>query len=96
MVMVYNRFISALAQRLEVVELLPVPEEALTGAEPEAVEGSYIHEPDVREVLAALLPDLHRDDHLPRDAGVDRLGARRPDDGDAERLGERRRRSSTC
>ena len=55
-VMVYNRFISALAQKLELVELLPVPEEALTGAEPEAVEGSYIHEPDVREVLAALLP----------------------------------------
>ena len=56
LVMVYNRFISALSQKLEVVELLPVPEEALTGTEAASVEGSYIHEPDVREVLAALLP----------------------------------------
>ena len=44
-VMVYNHFVSALTQRLEVVELLPVPEEAITG-EAVRIEGSYIFEPD--------------------------------------------------
>ena len=38
-VMVYNRFVSALAQKLEVVELLPVPESLLTGEKPETDRG---------------------------------------------------------
>jgi F-type H+-transporting ATPase subunit gamma len=55
-VMVYNRFVSALAQKLEEVELLPVPESLLTGEEPETIEGSYLEEPDASTILAHLLP----------------------------------------
>ena len=55
-VMVYNRFVSALAQKLEEVELLPVPESLLTGDEPETIEGSYLEEPDASTILAHLLP----------------------------------------
>jgi F-type H+-transporting ATPase subunit gamma len=55
-VMVYNRFVSALAQKLEEVELLPVPESLLTGEEPETIAGSYLEEPDASTILAHLLP----------------------------------------
>jgi F-type H+-transporting ATPase subunit gamma len=55
-VMVYNHFISALSQRLDEVELLPVPHTALTGAEAVQIEGSYVYEPDARDILAELLP----------------------------------------
>jgi F-type H+-transporting ATPase subunit gamma len=55
-VMVYNHFISPLAQRLDEVELLPVPEVALTGSEAVRIEGSYIYEPDTREILGSLIP----------------------------------------
>ena len=54
-VMVYNHFLSALTQRLDQVELLPVPEEAVTG-EAVTIEGSYIYEPDGREILSQLIP----------------------------------------
>jgi F-type H+-transporting ATPase subunit gamma len=65
--MVYNHFISALSQRLEEVELLPVPETFMRededragedegGEQPERIEGAYIEEPDSREILAELLP----------------------------------------
>jgi F-type H+-transporting ATPase subunit gamma len=54
-VMVYNHFVTALTQRLEEVELLPVPEEAVTG-EAVKIEGSYIFEPDERDVLSDLIP----------------------------------------
>ncbi len=54
-VMVYNHFLSALTQRLDEVELLPVPEEAITG-DAVTIEGSYIYEPDGREILAELIP----------------------------------------
>jgi F-type H+-transporting ATPase subunit gamma len=54
-VMVYNHFVSALTQRLDEVELLPVPEEAMDG-EAVKIEGSYIYEPDEREILEALIP----------------------------------------
>ena len=54
-VMVYNHFVSALTQRLDEVELLPVPEEAIEG-EAVKIEGSYIFEPDEREILEALIP----------------------------------------
>ena len=53
--MVYNHFLSALSQRLDEVELLPVPEEAMTG-EAVTIEGSYIYEPDGREILSELIP----------------------------------------
>ena len=55
-VMVYNRFVSALTQALETVEVLPVPEEVLTGQEVELIEGAYLEEPDRSEILARLLP----------------------------------------
>jgi F-type H+-transporting ATPase subunit gamma len=55
-VMVYNHFISALAQRLEEVELLPVPESLLTDEEPETIAGSYLEEPDASTILSHLLP----------------------------------------
>src|SRR5690242_9702728 len=45
-VMVYNHFVSALSQRLDEVELLPVPLTALSGEEAVEIEGSYIYEPD--------------------------------------------------
>ena len=48
-------------------------------------------EPDGREILAELLPDLPRDHDLPRAAGVDRVRARRPHDRDAKRVRQRRR-----
>jgi F-type H+-transporting ATPase subunit gamma len=54
-VMVYNHFLSALTQRLDEIELLPVPEEAVTG-EAVTIEGSYIYEPDGREILSELIP----------------------------------------
>jgi F-type H+-transporting ATPase subunit gamma len=55
-VMIYNRFVSALTQRVEIVEILPVPESVLTGEEPELIEGAYIEEPDRTEILRHLLP----------------------------------------
>jgi F-type H+-transporting ATPase subunit gamma len=55
-VMVYNAFVSALAQKLEEVELLPVPESLLSGEEPETIEGSYLEEPDASTILSHLLP----------------------------------------
>jgi F-type H+-transporting ATPase subunit gamma len=55
-VMVYNAFVSALTQRLETVEILPVPETALSGEEPELIEGAYLEEPDRTEILRHLLP----------------------------------------
>jgi F-type H+-transporting ATPase subunit gamma len=55
-VLVYNHFVSALTQRLEEIELLPVPEEAVTGEPAVTIEGSYLFEPDERDVLAALIP----------------------------------------
>ena len=54
--MVYNRFVSALAQKVDEVELLPVPENLLSGEEPETISGSYIEEPDASAILAHLLP----------------------------------------
>jgi len=55
-VMVYNAFVSALTQRLETIEILPVPETALSGEEPELIEGAYLEEPDRTEILRHLLP----------------------------------------
>jgi F-type H+-transporting ATPase subunit gamma len=55
-VMVYNRFVSALTQRLETVEVLPVPDEVLSGEAPELIEGAYLEEPELSEILRRLLP----------------------------------------
>ena len=55
-VMVYHRFISALSQELVTLELLPVPNEVVSGDEVATIPGAYIEEPDSRELLAELLP----------------------------------------
>jgi F-type H+-transporting ATPase subunit gamma len=55
-VMVYNRFVSALTQQLETLEVLPVPDRAVSGEEPELIEGAYLEEPDRSEILRHLLP----------------------------------------
>ena len=55
-VLVYNRFVSALAQKLDVVDLLPVPESLLDGEAPETIAGSYLEEPDGSTILSHLLP----------------------------------------
>jgi F-type H+-transporting ATPase subunit gamma len=65
-VVVYNRFVSPLVQRVTEIELLPISEEALAGAadgerqEPEDEQALYnpdfIFEPEPEEILARLLP----------------------------------------
>ena len=94
-VIVYNQFVSALVQRVVERDLLPIPEEALAHDEDEeheeALLGDFIYEPEPEEILAAAAAGLRRDRALPRAARVGRLRAGRADDGDAQRLRQRRR-----
>ncbi len=60
-VLVYNRFISPLIQRVTTTDLLPIPETVLSGKEtPEEekgpVRGDFIYEPEPEEILQRLLP----------------------------------------
>ena len=63
-VLVYNRFVSALVQRVTTTDLLPIPEDVLQAAEEEgateeeqrAFRGDFIYEPDPEEILQRLLP----------------------------------------
>jgi len=62
-VLVYNRFESALVQRVTATDLLPIPEHVLEGADEdeltpreEALRGDFIYEPEPEEILARLLP----------------------------------------
>jgi F-type H+-transporting ATPase subunit gamma len=55
-VMVYNHFLTALSQRVDELELLPVPEEVVSGEPAVRIEGAYLEEPDNRAILAELLP----------------------------------------
>jgi len=62
-VLVYNRFESALVQRVTVTDLLPIPEHVLeTGEDADmtdrerALRGDFIYEPDPEEILERLLP----------------------------------------
>src|SRR5439155_7191076 len=59
-VLVYNRFISALTQKVVKQDLLPIPEQLLEHDEEEAREaallGDFIYEPEPEEILARLLP----------------------------------------
>jgi F-type H+-transporting ATPase subunit gamma len=63
-VLVYNRFVSALVQRVTTSDLLPIPEHVLRGGqeEPEEGQGSppvnadFIYEPEPEEILQRLLP----------------------------------------
>ena len=62
-VVVYNRFVSPLVQRVIVSDLLPIPEHVLEGSDQEdpdpktqALRGDFIYEPEPEEILARLLP----------------------------------------
>jgi F-type H+-transporting ATPase subunit gamma len=60
-VLVYNRFVSALVQQVTAVDLLPIPESVFEEKEvPEEekgpVQGDFIYEPEPEEILARLLP----------------------------------------
>jgi len=59
-VLVYNRFVSALTQKVVEQDVLPIPEQLLE-REPEAEKeeallGDFIYEPEPEEILARLLP----------------------------------------
>jgi F-type H+-transporting ATPase subunit gamma len=60
-VLVYNRFVSPLVQRVETTDLLPIPEHILRGHEEEAEEKprarpDFIYEPEPEQILQRLLP----------------------------------------
>jgi F-type H+-transporting ATPase subunit gamma len=60
-VLVYNRFVSALVQRVTTTDLLPIPEHVLEQgddltAREEALRGDFIYEPEPEEILERLLP----------------------------------------
>jgi F-type H+-transporting ATPase subunit gamma len=60
-VLIYNRFESALVQRVTTTDLLPIREEVLAGDEPAeektgGVSGDFIYEPEAEEILQRLLP----------------------------------------
>ena len=62
-VLVYNRFESALVQRVTVSDLLPIPEDVLEQSEDadmtereKALRGDFIYEPEPEEILQRLLP----------------------------------------
>jgi F-type H+-transporting ATPase subunit gamma len=59
-VLVYNRFESALVQRVTTTDLLPIREEVLAGEErgeeESGVSADFIYEPEPEEILQRLLP----------------------------------------
>jgi F-type H+-transporting ATPase subunit gamma len=60
-VLVYNRFESALVQRVTVTDLLPIPEDVLQESDDmtdreRALRGDFIYEPEPEEILQRLLP----------------------------------------
>jgi F-type H+-transporting ATPase subunit gamma len=60
-VLVYNRFVSALVQRVTTTDLLPIPEHILEASDDltpreEALRGDFIYEPEPEEILERLLP----------------------------------------
>jgi F-type H+-transporting ATPase subunit gamma len=61
-VVVYNRYVSPLVQRVTVSDLLPIPENVLEGggeetdAKEEALRGDFLYEPEPEEILQRLLP----------------------------------------
>jgi F-type H+-transporting ATPase subunit gamma len=60
-VLVYNRFESALVQRVTVTDLLPIPEDVLQESgdmtdRERALRGDFIYEPEPEEILQRLLP----------------------------------------
>src|SRR5579875_2188538 len=59
-VLVYNRYVSALVQKVTTTELLPIREEILHGEssseEQEGPRGDFIYEPEPEQILERLLP----------------------------------------
>src|SRR5881227_3593904 len=59
-IVVYNRFQSALVQQVTVQDLLPIPEKVIEGREDEgeqaALRGDFIYEPEPEQILERLLP----------------------------------------
>src|SRR4051812_21555092 len=59
-VVIYNRFKSALVQEVTVQDLLPIPEKVIEGGEDEgeqaAFRGDFIYEPEPEQILERLLP----------------------------------------
>jgi F-type H+-transporting ATPase subunit gamma len=57
-VLVYNRFVSPLVQRVTTSDLLPIPEEVLEGEQDERrrTNADFIYEPEPEEILQRLLP----------------------------------------
>jgi F-type H+-transporting ATPase subunit gamma len=57
---IYNRFRSALTQEVTVQELLPIPEKLVEGDEDDArqaaLRGDFIYEPEPEQILERLLP----------------------------------------
>src|SRR3954447_744655 len=56
---IYNRFQSALVQQVTVQELLPIPEKLVQGedeTEEAALRGDFIYEPEPEKILERLLP----------------------------------------
>jgi F-type H+-transporting ATPase subunit gamma len=60
--LVYNRYYSPLTQKVETIDLLPIPRSAIVEEEGEkspyeiALEGDIIYEPEPEEILQRLLP----------------------------------------
>ena len=59
-VLIYNRYVSPLVQRVTTTDLLPIPEHVLGADEREmetrALRGDFIYEPEPEEILQRLLP----------------------------------------
>ena len=61
-VVVYNRFVSPLVQRVTITDLLPIPEHVLEGKDEDedpkkqALRGDFIYEPEPEDILMRLLP----------------------------------------
>jgi F-type H+-transporting ATPase subunit gamma len=61
-VVVYNKYVSPLVQRVTITDLLPIPEEVLEhealdeDAKQQALRGDFIYEPEPEEILQRLLP----------------------------------------
>ncbi len=60
-VVVYNRYVSPLVQRVTVTDLLPIPEHVLEAKEDvdtkaQAMRGDFIYEPEPEDILMRLLP----------------------------------------
>ncbi len=97
-VLVYNRFISALVQRVTTSDLLPIPEDVLQSGEEEESGGAAARLPRRLHLRAGARGDppapaagLPRDGDLPLAARIGGGVPRLADDGDAERVEERRR-----